>query len=450
MNMNLVIFLATWRLVVGTEKCKMAYSIWGQNEMLRFLGYHHDDASSFYIGGLNALYRLSYQDHKWKTHERISWLGDPTMKRDCVKRGNPPRECENYIRAALLSKQQHIILCGTNGQVPRLYTHNLSNQNVSLETKSSDGKLRCSADPKAVPTKISLIRDDITFLATKSSVFSSRGVSTNVYTYEQLNAGAEVIGLLDHNKHIYIFLNEEDMVGKTAKIARVARVCKDDTGYKGKWMSFVKTTLRCDGDGDFTYIQAVSSLHLGDSLFIFIIFHTKKYPWLYNQKFSALCIYEIRDIERAFLASSLMKRDDSGCWIPLQQTWNVDGSLAANLANCHYDEEKIHYVNAHPILNTTVYGRIVWIQKSNSSLLTQVAAKHDNNEELTVYLLHQDNVILKLHLNTHDWSTIIKRKLMPCINSMISFFDILKGQEDSLIMVSDSRVIIIQCNPHTT
>ncbi|XP_040572202.1 semaphorin-1A isoform X2 [Lepeophtheirus salmonis] len=312
------------------------------NAIYRFLGNqtHKDyfkllrrDGNSLLIGARNVIYNVSLPDLVENIEQRITWTPSKKDVDICLVKGRSEDDCQNYIRVLARTKEDQLLVCGTNAFKPkyRIYTKNGSSYHVSEEFSGSG---ICPYDPRHNSTAIysdgEIYSGTVADFSGRDSIIYRDRVRTVQSNLKQLN-NPDFIGSMEDEDHIYFFFRESAVeyinCGKTI-YSRVARICKNDNGgphkFQNGWTTFLKTRLNCSVPGHeqpffFNEIQSMtpvdSDLPVEDRI-IYGVFTTPDN----SISGSAICAFKMSSVVNAFDGDFRDQDESNSLWLPIPKS----------------------------------------------------------------------------------------------------------------------------------
>ncbi|VDM62861.1 unnamed protein product [Angiostrongylus costaricensis] len=171
--------------------------------------------------------------------------------------------CDNYIRTFYLTHSGFVV-CGTHGLNPTCANF-VERERSPQKTFAGDGLAPHAPDvvapflfsgrhlytanaPDYSSTDLLLMRKDPLKVGTSDMLRTSRG--------ETQTDGTQFVKLIENKHEVLAFFSEPSSESEDCglrRVARIGRVCRDDTGGSGKhhheWTSFVKSPLDCAIEG---------------------------------------------------------------------------------------------------------------------------------------------------------------------------------------------------------
>lgn len=168
----------------------------------------------------------------------------------------------------------------------------------------------------------------------------------------------EFVASFEVEDYVYFFFRETARegleCGKAPIYARVARVCKRDTGGKDimrrTWATYSKARLNCSIPGDPPYyLDEIKAVYLESKLF-YAVFTTPVHG-IYG---SAICAYHLDDIDRVFFGDFKIQ-NESGQWItvPSNKAPSPRPGLCANDTQ-KLPREVLEFSREHTLMSSAV------------------------------------------------------------------------------------------------
>ncbi|KAG8002833.1 Semaphorin-3A, partial [Nibea albiflora] len=307
---------------------------------------------------------------------------------------NPRKmECANFLRVLQPFNQTHLYVCGTGAFNPRCAFISTSVfQQSEYQTLSYSqtecGKGKCPYDPFQ-KTASAVVDGELyagitsDFMSRDSAFFRSLG-SRRVIRTEQYDSNwlqdaqfVRVAPLSEtdnpEDDKVYVFFTEraQEAEGAAGKVlySRVARVCKNDIGGQrslvNKWSTFQKARMVCSVPGPdglqthFDQLQDIFILHGKD----------KKNPLIYGLfttssdilNGSAVCVYRMEDVVRAFKGNFLHKEGPQYKWaeftgkVPYPRPGTCPSTTYGSYSSTReYPDDVIFFSRTHPLLQENV------------------------------------------------------------------------------------------------
>nr|XP_057939927.1 sema domain, immunoglobulin domain (Ig), short basic domain, secreted, (semaphorin) 3H isoform X1 [Doryrhamphus excisus]XP_057939928.1 sema domain, immunoglobulin domain (Ig), short basic domain, secreted, (semaphorin) 3H isoform X1 [Doryrhamphus excisus] len=352
-----------------------------------------DDGMRLYVAMKDNLLSTSMDDI---THNprKLHWPSSRDRVQECLMAGKDPEtECANFLRVLQPFNQTHLYVCGTGAFNPRCafiatsIFQQLGHQTLSY-SQTECGKGKCPYDPFQ-KTASAVVDGELyagitsDFMSRDSAFFRSLGnrhvIRTEQYdsTWMQDAQFVRVAPLSEtdnpEDDKVYVFFTEhaQEAEGAAGKVlySRVARVCKNDIGGQrslvNKWSTFQKARLLCSVPGPdglqthFDQLQDVFILHGKD----------KKNPLIYGLfttssdilNGSAVCVYRMEDVVRAFKGNFLHKEGPQYKWaeftgkMPYPRPGTCPSSTYGSYSSTReYPDDVIFFSRTHPLLEENV------------------------------------------------------------------------------------------------
>ncbi|XP_077205675.1 semaphorin-4G isoform X2 [Paroedura picta] len=299
-----------------------------------------DEKGILYVGARGAIFSLNSTNIADGSHQTMDWKASPEKQAECLKKGkNNKTECYNHVRLLQRLNATHLYVCGTYAFHP--FCTYIDTNKLMPPSVLEEGKEKCPYDPSHGYT--GLIVDGSLYTATRYEFRSQpdirRSLSQRVLKTEEsplhwLNDADFVASMLvrestnslvgDDDK-IYYFFTERAGEESTSlfdknqlpRVARVARVCKNDLGGKKilqrKWTSFMKARLACYIPY-YEVLKDVYHLDGGDwRSTVFYATFTLSAQWR-SMEVSAICRYNISEVQAAFEGTYMEYQDSSRKW----------------------------------------------------------------------------------------------------------------------------------------
>ncbi|XP_056628604.1 sema domain, immunoglobulin domain (Ig), short basic domain, secreted, (semaphorin) 3H isoform X2 [Triplophysa dalaica] len=353
-----------------------------------------EDSRRLYIGMKDHLLSTSLDDITQPPH-KIYWPANPDRIQDCLMAGKDLQmDCANFLRVLEPYNQTHLYACGTGAFNPRCAFIPTSlflraeEQTLRYEDTES-GKGKCPYDPHQ-RAATAIIDGELyagvssDFLGHDTAFLRSMG-ERNVIRTEQYDStwlqGAEFVHVAamseSDNKEddkVYVFFTEraQEVEGAAGKVlySRVARVCKNDIGGQRslvhKWSTFQKARIVCSvpgPDGIPTHFDKLQDIFIHHG-------KDKKNPLIYglfttNSNIlngSAVCVYRMQDIIRAFKGNFLHREGQQYKWmeyagkVPYPRPGTCPSSTYGGFQSTReYPDDVIFFSRTHPLMKEVVH-----------------------------------------------------------------------------------------------
>ncbi|XP_056320349.1 sema domain, immunoglobulin domain (Ig), short basic domain, secreted, (semaphorin) 3H isoform X2 [Danio aesculapii] len=352
-----------------------------------------EDGRRLYIGMKDHLLSTSLDDITQNPH-KIYWPANPDRIQDCTMAGKTLQmDCANFLRVLERYNQTHLYACGTGAFNPRcaFIPTNLflrAEEQTLQDEDTESGKGKCPFDPHQ-RTATAIIDGELyagissDFLSHDTAFIRSLG-ERHVIRTEQYDStwlqGAEFVHVAamsesdnEEDDKVYVFFTEraQEAEGAAGKVlySRVARVCKNDIGGQrslvNKWSTFQKARIVCavpGPDGIQTHFDKLQDIFIQRG-------RDKKNPLVYGLftttsnvlNGSAVCVYRMQDIIRAFKGNFLHREGHQFKWteytgrVPYPRPGTCPSSTYGGFRSTReYPDDVIFFSRTHPLMQEVV------------------------------------------------------------------------------------------------
>ncbi|KAM7412310.1 hypothetical protein PAMA_021998 [Pampus argenteus] len=352
-----------------------------------------EDGRRLYVAMKDNLLSTSLDDITQNPH-KLYWPASPDRVQECLMAGKDPElECANFLRVLQPFNQTHLYVCGTGAFNPRCaFIATGVFQQAEYQTLSYSqtecGKGKCPYDPFQ-KTASAVVDGELyagitsDFMSRDSAFFRSLGnrhvIRTEQYdsTWLQDAQFVRVAPLSEtdnpEDDKVYVFFTEraQEAEGAAGKVlySRVARVCKNDIGGQrslvNKWSTFQKARMVCSvpgPDGLQTHFDQMQDIFILQG-------KDKKNPLIYGLftissdilNGSAVCVYRMEDVVRAFKGNFLHKEGPQYKWaeftgkVPYPRPGTCPSSTYGSYSSTReYPDDVIFFSRTHPLLQENV------------------------------------------------------------------------------------------------
>nr|XP_032522698.1 semaphorin-5B-like [Danaus plexippus plexippus] len=327
------------------------------------------------VGARDTLYRLSLRG--LRELERANWPAPEGKTKLCQDKGQTEDSCRNYIKV-LLSYGHKLFACGTNAFSPM-----------------------CSWREVCIrPYLIYLYNYD--FWSRGASPRETGMLRTTQYDLNWLNE-PQFVGSFEDDYFVYFVFREVAVeylnCGKTI-YSRIARVCKNDSGghlvMKDNWSTFLKARLKCPVPGDvpFYYDEVQSVEYLAQEKILVAVFTTPTN----SIAGSAVCIYNMSDIQMSFEGQYKVQNSPTSTWEPLTPTREAREHFRCNPDprphhSMEYHKYHLMYEAIQPISGEPVYKAIL---ERFTHVTVDVVTTKNIAKQLVVFVATENSDVLKL------------------------------------------------------
>uniref|UniRef100_A0A4W5PIZ5 Sema domain, immunoglobulin domain (Ig), short basic domain, secreted, (semaphorin) 3B n=1 Tax=Hucho hucho TaxID=62062 RepID=A0A4W5PIZ5_9TELE len=323
-------------------------------------------------------------------------------------------DCVNYVKMVHHYNRTHLYACGTGAFHPTCafveVGQKMEDHVFRIDpSKMEDGKGKSPYDPRH-PAASVLIGDELyagvatDLMGRDFTIFRSLGGRPSIRTEQHdsrwLNE-PKFVGSFwvpesenpDDDKIFFFFREtavEAQGQGKST-YTRIGQLCRNDMGGQrslvNKWTTFLKTRIICSvpgSDGSDTYFDELRDVFLLQTKdrknpLVYAVFSTSSSVF----KGSAVCIYTMNDIRRAFLGPFAHKEGPNYQWVPFQGKVpyprpgmcpsKTFGSFESTKG---FPDDVIQFARHHPLMFNPVYPlnrRPVFLRTNVDYSFTQIA-----------------------------------------------------------------------------
>ncbi|XP_052534988.1 semaphorin-3B [Tympanuchus pallidicinctus] len=309
-----------------------------------------EERGRLFVGAKNHLLSLSL-DNISQRDRKIYWPAPVEWREECNWAGKDiTAECMNFVKILHAYNRTHLYACGTGAFHPTCafveVGQHTEDHIFKLDARrAEDGKGKSPYDPRHTAASVLVGEELYSGVATDLmgrdfTIFRSMGSRPSVRTEQHDSRWLNEPKFVDvfwvpesenpDDDKIYFFFREmaverQQGLGK-ASISRIGQICRNDVGGQrslvNKWTTFLKARLVCavpgtDGaDTHFDELRDVFLLQTRDKRnpLVYAAFSTSSSIF----QGSAVCIYTMADIRRAFLGPFAHKEGPNYQWVPYQ------------------------------------------------------------------------------------------------------------------------------------
>ncbi|KAM9326308.1 semaphorin-3B [Gastrophryne carolinensis] len=408
-----------------------------------------EERGRLFVGGRNILLSLSLDDLT-KNDLSIPWPAPVEWREECNWAGKDINtECMNYVKILQLYNRTHLFTCGTGAFHPTcgyLHVGQRTDDTVfKLDMKKlEDGKGRCPYDPKHTAATV-LVGDEMysgvatDLMGRDFTIFRSLGrrppLRTEQHDSRWLNEPkfVKVFWIPESDNpdddKIYFFFREtpvEGAGGVKQSYARIGQICRNDMGGQrslvNKWTTFLKARLVCsmpgsDGAGDtyFDELRDVFLLQTRDKRnpLIYALFSTSSSVF----RGSAICVYSMNDVRRAFLGPFAHKEGPNYQWVSYQGRvpYPRPGMCPSKTfgsfeSTRNFPDDVLQFARNHPLMFNPVVpgsGRPIFLRSHTDVTFTRLAVDRVTaaDGEYDVMFIGTDagSVLKVISVPKHNW-----------------------------------------------
>ncbi|MCI4380708.1 hypothetical protein PGIGA_G00243160 [Pangasianodon gigas] len=378
-----------------------------------------EERGRLFVGAQNYLLSLSL-DNIAKQEQKIYWPAPVEWREECNWAGKDiNRDCVNYVKVLHHFNRTHLYACGTGAFHPtcayvevgqKVEDHVFRFDQSLVE----DGKGKSPYDPRHTAASV-LVGDELysgvatDLMGRDFTIFRSLGQKPSIRTEQHdsrwLNE-PKFIGAFavpesenpDDDKVFFFFREtavEAQGFGKVT-YARIGQLCRNDMGGQrslvNKWTTFLKTRLVCSvpgNDGSETHFDELRDVFLLQTRdrknpLVYTVFSTSSSVF----RGSAVCLYTMNDIRRAFLGPFAHKEGPNYQWVPFQGKVpyprpgmcpsKTFGSFESTKG---FPDNVIQFARHHPLMYnpvTPLGGRPLFLRTGMPYSFTQIAVDRVN------------------------------------------------------------------------
>uniref|UniRef100_A0A8C6VVZ0 Sema domain, immunoglobulin domain (Ig), short basic domain, secreted, (semaphorin) 3B n=1 Tax=Nothobranchius furzeri TaxID=105023 RepID=A0A8C6VVZ0_NOTFU len=370
-----------------------------------------EERGRLFVGAKNFLLSLSL-DNIAKQEHKIYWPAPVDWREECNWAGKDiTLDCVNYVKIVHHYNRTHLYACGTGAFHPTCAFDHVFRIDPS---KVEDGKGKSPYDPRHNAASV-LIGDELyagvatDLMGRDFTIFRSLGRRPSIRTEQHdsrwLNE-PKFVGSFwvpesenpDDDKIFFFFREtavEAQGLGKST-YSRIGQLCRNDMGGQrslvNKWTTFLKTRLICSvpgADGSDTYFDELRDVFLLQTRdrknpLVYTVFSTSSSVF----KGSAVCLYSMNDIRRAFLGPFAHKEGPNYQWVPFQGKVpyprpgmcpsKTFGSFESTKG---FPDDVIQFARHHPLMYNPVYSmgrRPVFVRTNVDYSFTQIVVDRVN------------------------------------------------------------------------
>ncbi|XP_043933513.1 semaphorin-6D isoform X2 [Protopterus annectens] len=334
-----------------------------------------------YITGRDQVYAVNLNDipkNEIVYSRKLTWRSRQQDKENCAMKGKHRDECHNFIKVFVPRNEEMIFVCGTNAFNPMCRYYKLDI--LDYDGEEISGLARCPFDAKQ--TNVALFADDklysatvADFLASDAVIYRSMGDGSALRTIKYDSKWLKephFLHAMEYGSYVYFFFREiaveHTNLGK-AVYSRVARICKNDMGGSQRvlekhWTSFVKARFNCSVPGDsffyFDVLQSITDIiEINGIPTVIGVFTTQ----LNSIPGSAVCAFNMHDIERAFKGRFKEQKSPDSVWTAVSEDkvpkprpgcCARHGLAEAYKTSIDFPDETLSFIKSHPLMDSAV------------------------------------------------------------------------------------------------
>ncbi|KAL2803795.1 semaphorin-3B isoform 1 precursor [Daubentonia madagascariensis] len=374
-----------------------------------------EERGRLFVGAENHVASLSL-DNINKRAKKLAWPAPVEWREECNWAGKDiGTECMNFVKLLHAYNGTHLLACGTGAFHPTCafvsVGHRLEEPMLQLDLRRlEDGKGKSPYDPRHRSASVLVGKELYSGVAADLmgrdfTIFRSLGqlpsLRTEPHDSRWLNEPmfVKVFWIPEsenpEDDKIYFFFRESAVEAAPAlgrlSVSRVGQICRNDVGGQrslvNKWTTFLKARLVCsvpgiEGDTHFDHLQDVFLLSSRDHLtpLLYAVFSTSSGIF----QGSAVCVYSMNDVRRAFLGPFAHKEGPTHQWVsyqgrvPYPRPGMCPSKTFGTFSSTKdFPDEVIQFARNHPLMYNSVLpigGRPLFLQVGAGYTFTQITA----------------------------------------------------------------------------
>ncbi|KAG8523963.1 Semaphorin-3B [Galemys pyrenaicus] len=374
-----------------------------------------EERGRLFVGAENHVASLSL-DNISKRAKKLAWPAPVEWREECNWAGKDiGTECMNFVKLLHAYNRTHLLACGTGAFHPTCAFVEVGHQPeeplLQLDLRQlEDGKGKSPYDPGHRAASVlageelySGVAADL--MGRDFTIFRSLGhrpsLRTEPHDSRWLNEPKFIkVFWIPENENpdddkIYFFFRESAVEASPAlgrqTVARVGQICRNDVGGQrslvNKWTTFLKARLACsvpgtEGDTHFDQLQDVFLLSSRDrwTPLLYAVFSTSSGVF----QGSAVCVYSMNDVRRAFLGPFAHKEGPTHQWVsyqgrvPYPRPGMCPSKTFGTFSSTKdFPDDVIQFARNHPLMYNSILpigGRPLFLQVGAGYTFTQITA----------------------------------------------------------------------------
>ncbi|XP_075795657.1 semaphorin-3B isoform X3 [Pelodiscus sinensis] len=374
-----------------------------------------EERGRLFVGAKNHLASLSL-DNISQQDKKIYWPAPVEWREECNWAGKDINaECMNFIKILHPYNRTHLFACGTGAFHPTCayveVGQRVEEPVFKLDTAAiEDGKGKSPYDPRHAAASVLVGEELYSGVATDLmgrdfTIFRSLGPRPSIRTEQHDSRWLNEPKFVDvfwipesenpDDDKIYFFFRETAVEGQPglgkASFARIGQVCRNDLGGQrslvNKWTTFLKARLVCavpGSDGSDTFFDELRDVFLlrtrdTRNPLLYAVFSTSSSVF----RGSAVCLYNMHDIRRAFLGPFAHKEGPNYQWVsyqgrvPYPRPGMCPSKTFGTFSSTKdFPDDVIQFARNHPLMASPVLPqgrRPVFLQTSGDATFTRIA-----------------------------------------------------------------------------
>lgn len=349
------------------------------------------DASKdvLYVGAMDHIFRLNLANINTTNCKTDVLHLEASNVHNCVSKGKSVNyDCKNHIRVIQpMGDGSRLYVCGTNAHGPKdwvIYANLTHLPKNEVVPGIFDGTAKCPFDPDDNSTAVWVEKGNPGGLPAlySGTVAEFTKADTVIFRMDLYNHTSgqraynfkrtikydskwldkpNFVGSYEIGEYVFFFFRETAVeyinCGKNV-YSRIARVCKMDTGGKNilhqNWATFLKARLNCSIPGEFPFyfneIQSVYKMPDNDTRF-YAVFTTS----MNGLMGSAICTFDINDIQETFGGKFKEQASSSSAWLPVLSS-KVPEPRPGQCVNDTQTlpDTVLNFIRGHPLMDSAV------------------------------------------------------------------------------------------------
>ncbi|XP_035131475.1 semaphorin-3B isoform X7 [Callithrix jacchus] len=316
-----------------------------------------EERGRLFVGAENHVASLSL-DNISKQAKKLAWPAPVEWREECNWAGKDiGTECMNFVKLLHTYNHTHLLACGTGAFHPTCAFVEVGHR---LEGRSYTQGWQQTSWAETLPS----------FAAWANVQVSEQSHTTPAGSMTAVETAPAMGRLL---------------------VSRVGQICRNDVGGQrslvNKWTTFLKARLVCsvpgvEGDTHFDQLQDVFLLSSRDhrTQLLYAVFSTSSSIF----QGSAVCVYSMNDVRRAFLGPFAHKEGPIHQWVsyqgrvPYPRPGMCPSKTFGTFSSTKdFPDDVIHFARNHPLMYNSVLpigGRPLFLQVGANYTFTQIAA----------------------------------------------------------------------------
>uniref|UniRef100_A0A3Q1FE40 Sema domain, immunoglobulin domain (Ig), short basic domain, secreted, (semaphorin) 3B n=1 Tax=Acanthochromis polyacanthus TaxID=80966 RepID=A0A3Q1FE40_9TELE len=421
-----------------------------------------EERGRLFVGAKNFLLSLSL-DNIAKQEHKIYWPAPVDWREECNWAGKDiTSDCVNYVKIVHHYNRTHLYACGTGAFHPTCafveVGHRMEDHVFRIDpSQVEDGKGKSPYDPRHNAASV-LVGDELyagvatDLMGRDFTIFRSLGKRPSIRTEQHdsrwLNE-PKFVGSFwvpesenpDDDK-VFFFFRETAVEGQglgKSTYSRIGQLCRNDMGGQrslvNKWTTFLKTRLICSVSETAWYMVLCLyclTVPLVPSSSVF--------------KGSAVCLYSMNDVRRAFLGPFAHKEGPNYQWVPFQGKVpyprpgmcpsKTFGSFESTKG---FPDDVIQFARHHPLMYNPVYPmsrRPVFVRTNVDYSFTQIAVDRvsaaDGQYDVMFIGTDKGTVLKVINVPKESWNNMEELLLEELevfkVRQLWSYFHLLSQQ----------------------